>query len=390
MNVALIKYSEIWLKGKNRILFENQLIKNIASALSLRVNDVCRMHSRIYVENPKDASKLKHVFGVHAYTLAEKVSDDIDEIKEVAVKRMKAKITNEVTFAVSSRKEGGYKMGSVEINTEVGASIGEAFPDMKVNLSNPDITLFVEVREGYAFIYTSIDEEKGRGGLPVGVIGSALSLISGGMDSPVASVLGMKRGLVVDGIYFHSAPYTSKHAEEKVLDIARVLAQYNRGSMGIFVPPFGEVQKYITENAAEEYWTILFRRSMRRIAEMIALEKKYQLLISGDNLAQVASQTPENIRAVEEGMDVLMIRPVIGYDKQEIIDLAQKIGTYDISARPFEDCCSVFTPRAPKTKARIKDVVYIEKKLADLDRYERECFGKIKVYKVEPGFVEEI
>jgi len=385
MNGVLVKVSEIWLKGKNRKSFIEQLITNISSVTGIDRSKIKLVRSRIYI-NDQNVRDLDKVFGIHSFVPTITLDDDIEKIKKVAVRLMHEKKGDARTFAICSRKEHGYPLSTTQINEVVGQAVNDASGGIDVDLDNPDITINVEIRDKKVFIYTSKDEIRGQGGLPVGMTGTGLALLSGGIDSPVGAWIGMKRGLSVDGVYFHSAPYTSRKALEKVIDHCRVLSRWNGKEMKLYSPSFGEIQKCITDTAPEQYWTILFRRSMRRIAEMIARHQKYQLLISGDNLAQVASQTAENLAVSDKGMDFLMIRPVIGYDKQEIIDKAHIIGTYHISIQPFVDCCNVFTPRKPKTKSRIGDIERIEKRL-QLQDLEKNSFEQREQYMISSGKV---
>lgn len=388
MNGVLVKVSEIWLKGKNRTSFLERLMDNIGEIAGIERNKISLARSRIYIDS-ESTHGLDTVFGIYSYVPVIKTEDDIEVIKNVALQLMQEKREGAQTFAISSRKEYGYRMSSTEINEVVGQMINDHVPGLRVDLDNPDIVVHVEIRNEDVFVYTSKDEKRGPGGLPVGVTGTGLSFLSGGIDSPVAAWLGMKRGLCIDGVYFHSAPYTSAKAQEKVIDLCRVLSRWRGGEMKLYIPAFGEIQKYLTENAPEDYWTILFRRSMRRIAEMIAQGERYSVLISGDNLAQVASQTAENLSVTDAGGKHLMLRPVIGYDKQEIMDKAAVIGTYDISIQPYEDCCSVFTPRSPKTKSRLSDVKRIEKRL-DLARHEMDPYSKMEIFSITSKSVSQI
>ncbi|MEX0672933.1 MAG: tRNA uracil 4-sulfurtransferase ThiI [Candidatus Paceibacterota bacterium] len=397
MNCILVKYSEIALKGRNRRLFEERLVSNIKAVIS-KDTTIKRERGRIRVtlENDGDLrparEALSRVFGIHLFAEAVMVENDIEVITQVAIEKFRTLIkgnTNLKFALVTRRADKDFSYSSQQINVQVGKVLQDEIPGLGVDLDDPDVTLFIEVREGGTYLYTDKDQTSGPGGLPVGMSGRGLALMSGGIDSPVACWIGMKRGLSMDAVYFHSAPYTGEKAKEKALDLARVLARFKGESMTVYAPSLAEIQKQIAQQASEGYWTILFRRSMHRIAERIAQEKHYGLLVTGDSLAQVASQTSENLTAVDAVSSMLTIRPLIGYDKFETIQLSKRIGTYEISTRPFEDCCSVFTPSEPKTKARLRDVERAESR-CDLAGLEAQAFEQMQVFEVTPGEVKKL
>lgn len=395
-NVILIKYAEIALKGKNRRDFEQRLVNNIAAATGAAKSAITRLRGRIVIDADDDDTRrgymehLDAVIGVHSFTHALVVDNDIEAIKAGALQRLADADHGSASFAVDARRAvKTFEYTSQQINEAVGAALQEAHPGLVVDLDNPDFTITVEVREHGTYIYTDHDESPGLGGLPVGVSGRGLALMSGGIDSPVAAWLMLKRGLAMDAVYFHSAPFTGEKAKEKVLDCARVLARYKSAPMTVYTPSLAAIQKEIADKAPEPYWTILFRRSMQRIAERVATDNGYQALTTGDSLAQVASQTPENLTAVDAVSEMVTLRPLTGYDKRDIIDLSSTIGTYDISTRPYEDCCSVFTPDAPKTKAKLADVVDAEA-ACDLEQRERDAVEQMQVFSVTPTEVKEL
>ncbi|MEX1027345.1 MAG: tRNA uracil 4-sulfurtransferase ThiI [Candidatus Paceibacterota bacterium] len=397
MNTLLVKYSEIALKGRNRRFFEDRLVHTIQAVVPEDAT-VKKERGRIRVtladagDMRQAEEALSRVFGVHSFSKAVVVESSIEAITDAALdKLVGAELHEAASFALETRRsDKGFEYTSKQINEIVGKAIQEAHPGVSVDLNDSDFTIFIEVREKGTYLYTDKDLQSGPGGLPVGMSGTGLALLSGGIDSPVATWLAMKRGLSMDAVYFHSAPYTGEKAKEKVLDLARVLARWKGEAMRVYVPSLALVQKEISENAPEGYWTILFRRSMQRIAERIARQKKYGLLVTGDSLAQVASQTPENLTAVNAGSTILTIRPLIGYDKVETVARSQHIGTYAISTRPFEDCCSVFTPSNPKTKARLVDVEKAESRCRSLEKLENQAIEEMQVFEVTPGKIQTV
>lgn len=366
-NVILITYSEIALKGANRADFESALVSNILRATGSPKNALTKTRGRLYLavpeENARDAMRsLSFVFGVHSFVWAQKVSQSEDEIQKAV--RDVLKENSGTTFKIDAhRADKTFALSSEEINRVMGEAMLKEFPERIVRMKNPDETVVVEVREEGVYVYGVSQRGRGPGGFPVGTGGHALALLSGGIDSPVAAWRIMKRGIVVDAVYFHSPPFTGEKSREKVLDIARVLARWRLGPMRVFVVPFTDIQKAITSTAPEEYWIILFRRSMHRISERIAVREKISALVTGDSVAQVASQTLANLAAINAASTMLVLRPLSGMDKQETIELAKQIGTYDISIQPYEDCCTLFTPKRPKTKSISQKLEDIEKTL---------------------------
>ncbi len=381
--VILIKYGEIALKGNNRRYFEQSLEKNLLCRTSLGNEYLERERGRIFLLPQEDKlndilHKASNVFGVHECVRALRVSKNQEEIFDgarIVIERVKQKKTFKVETRRSDKK---FEYTSDKMNALLGASLIERFPDLKVDLTHPECTLFLEIRNDDAFLYSNEDGVEGHGGFPVGTGGRGLLLLSGGIDSPVAGWMAMKRGISIDAIHFYSFPFTGEKAKEKVIDIAKRLSLWNLNPLRVMIVPFTALQKYIVSKAQEGYWTILFRRSMHRIAEMIALRDSYDTLITGDNLAQVASQTLKNINTIEGATSLFIMRPLISFDKHEIISVAKKIDTFALSILPYEDCCTVFTPSGPLTKSNPERVLAIEENLG-LQALEEEAISRIEI-----------
>lgn len=362
-DILLIKYGELALKGDNRSFFENKLIKNIKHALAdFQKIKVEKTHGRIYIECEGDIEevieRLKKVFGIVGITKAKKTDLNLNEIFKAAVELMKGHEGK--TFKVETKRPNkSFPYNSMEISSRVGASVLKNIKNLKVDVHNPDVLLNVEIRE-MAFVYAGVIE--GIGGLPLGTNGKATVLLSGGIDSPVAAWMMMKRGVEVEAVYFHSPPYTSERAKDKVIDLCKVLSQYGQ-KIKLHVVHFTELQLEIYEKCPPKFTTIIMRRMMMKIAEKIAQKNGSMALITGESLGQVASQTIESLYATNASVSIPVFRPVIGMDKTEIIDLAQKIGTFEISIRPYEDCCTIFVPKHPATKPKLDKVIEAEQKM---------------------------
>ncbi|NNG66044.1 tRNA uracil 4-sulfurtransferase ThiI [Caldanaerobacter subterraneus] len=374
-DVLLIKYGELALKGENRSFFENTLVKNIKYALrDFDGVKVEKTHGRIYVECEKNVEeaieRLKKVFGIVGITRAKEADLDLEEIFKAAVDLMKSHQGK--TFKVETKRPNkAFPYNSMEISRRVGAAVLKNVKNMKVDVHNPDVLLNVEIREK-AFLYAGVIE--GAGGLPLGTNGKATVLLSGGIDSPVAAWMMMKRGVEVEAVYFHSPPYTSDRAKEKVVDLCKVLSQYGRG-MRLHVVHFTDLQLEIYEKCPARLTTIIMRRMMMKIAEKIAQQNGSLALITGESLGQVASQTIESLYVTNSSVSLPVFRPLIGMDKREIIDIAQKVGTYEISIRPYEDCCTIFVPKHPATKPKLEKVLEAEEKMdyqKFIDNFEEE------------------
>jgi len=377
----LIHYHEISLKGRNRPFFERALLKNIK--MSVPESAITRadiLFGRIVVGLKGEADEklikesVRRVFGVANFSFAFALPSDFDKLAEQAPAILKDK--NFKTFRVTAkRSDKNYPLTSQEINEKLGALIVEKL-GKKVNLEKPELNCFVEVVGDAAFLY--FEKEKGLGGLPVGTAGKVLSLLSSGFDSPVASWQLMRRGCRVDFIHFHSYPQTSKESQENVWEIVKILNQYQFSSK-LFLIPFLDIQKEISVKSEDvSQRVVLYRRFMMRIAEQIARKENHGALVTGDSLGQVASQTLENIGVISQAIIIPIFRPLIGANKEDIINIARQIGTYEISARPYDDCCSLFLPEYPETRAKLEVILEIEKKL-DEDKLISEAVGGMEV-----------
>jgi len=366
----LIKYAEIGVKGRNRYLFEEALVRQIRHALDKceGVFEVHRTQGRIYIDAlsafdfEETVEHLKKVFGIAGICPVMVVEDRgfeqlgkdvIDYIENVYPQKDR-------TFKVAARRaRRNYPLDSMEINREMGGIILDAFPQMRVDVHHPDILLTIEVREKI-YIYSTVIP--GPGGMPVGSGGKAMLLLSGGIDSPVAGYTIAKRGVKIDAVYFHAPPYTSERAKQKVVDLARIVSNYT-GPIYLHVINFTDIQLYIYEKCPHEELTIIMRRYMMRIAEQIALETDCLGLITGESIGQVASQTMHSLAVTNEVCSLPVYRPLIGMDKQEIVELSEKIGTYETSILPYEDCCTIFVAKHPVTKPKLHVIKNHEKNL---------------------------
>ena len=353
----LIKYGEIGIKGKNRYMFEDALVRQIRFAL--RGVDgtflVHKCHGRVYVDcegeydYEETVESLKRVFGIVGICPVVRVAvAEIGQLKKDVISYMEQMYPDkDLTFKVEARRANKrYPMNSMEINCELGEAILEAFPETKVDVHDPDVKLNVEIREE-VYIYSEIIP--GPGGMPVGTNGSAMLLLSGGIDSPVAGYMIAKRGVELEAVYFHAPPYTSERAKEKVVDLARLVSKY-AGPIKLHVVNFTDIQLYIYEKCPHEELTIIMRRYMMRIAEQFAKKDGCLGLITGESIGQVASQTMQSLAATNAVCTLPVYRPLIGFDKREIVEISEKIDTYEVSIQPFEDCCTIFVAKHPVTK----------------------------------------
>jgi thiamine biosynthesis protein ThiI len=364
----VVHYHEIALKGGNRPIFEKSLVENIRRAVKgLGAEKVRRAYGRVVVEMGEKADlegikeRLHKVFGIQYFAPARKCAQDLEEMKRAAL--AEAGKHDFDSFRIQTKRANkAFKHTSLEVNREVGAAVNEKM-EKTVVLKDPDLTIFIEIVDRDAYVYS--ERVKGPGGLPTGVSGRAVALISGGIDSPVAAYQMMKRGLKVTFLHFHSFPITSKASLEKVRDIVGVLAGY-QGPSDLYTIPLGDIQKRIWTRTPAELRMVLYRRMMLRLAERIAKRVGAKALITGESLGQVASQTLENLGTIEKVATLPLFRPLIGEDKEEIIQKAQRIGTYDISVLPHDDCCSLFVPKHPETRAdpeyvnRVEDSLEVE------------------------------
>lgn len=369
--VVIVRYGEIVLKGANRGFFEDKLVSRIKNELNnFDAIRVYKKNSLIYVDveehNEKEIiKKVKKIFGVILITPAQKINVDMDVVKLTALKELQevAKSANVRTFkVVTKRANKKFHLKSLEISSEVGGYILENYKKIKVDVHSPDVTIYVEIREE-AYIYS--ERIKGCGGLPVGTGGKALLLLSGGIDSPVAGWMIGNRGMQIEALHFHSYPFTSERAKEKVIDLAKQLSSFV-GKIKIYSVNLLPIQKEINEKCRSEEMTIISRRFMMKIAEKIASKRSIDALVTGENLGQVASQTIQSMSVINESVKIPIIRPLVAMNKVDIIDRAKEIATYETSILPFEDCCTVFLPKRPLTKPRLEKILASEEKL-DVD-----------------------
>lgn len=368
----LIKYGEIALKGKNRRAFEESLVKQIEFALKDidAEFEVTRPMGRIFVESKDDfdvdeaIDALQHVFGIVGICPAVLTEDSgFDDLaKEIVEYVDQVYPDKHFTFKVDSRRaRKNYPMNSMELNAAIGEKLLEAYPEMKVDVHNPEVMIHVEIRERINYYCKEIP---GPGGMPVGTNGSAMLLLSGGIDSPVAGYMIAKRGVTLDATYFHAPPYTSERAKQKVVDLAKQVSKY-AGPIRLHVVNFTDIQLYIYEQCPHEELTIIMRRYMMKIAEHFAYEDGDLGLITGESIGQVASQTMQSLECTNAVCTLPVYRPLIGFDKLEIIERSEKIGTYETSILPYEDCCTIFVAKHPVTKPRRSVIENSEKKLAE-------------------------
>ena len=368
----LIKYGEIGVKGKNRYLFEDALMKQIRIALTAVEGEfvVSKELGRIYVDADKDydedevISTLTKVFGIVAVCPMVRIEDkDFENLKKAVVEYMDKVYENKkITFKVDTRRaDKNYPGTSETINADLGEAILNAFPEIRVDVRKPDVLLKVEIRR-YINIYSlSIP---GPGGMPIGTNGRAMLLLSGGIDSPVAGYMIAKRGVTVEAVYFHAPPYTSERAKQKVIDLAQIVSQY-AGPINLHIVNFTDIQLYIYENCPHEELIIIMRRYMMKIAERIGRGNQAMALITGESIGQVASQTVQSLVTTNEVCTMPVFRPLIGFDKQEIVEIAEKIGSYETSIQPYEDCCTIFVAKHPVTKPDLDHIHQSEEKLSE-------------------------
>lgn len=361
--MILVRYGEIILKGCNRPLFEDALIRNIRAAIEEDgAVKITKAQATIYIEPLENDSqadaiveKLKKVFGIVSIVVAYRTEKSIDAAVE-EIKNSFGKLLSEVkTFKVEAKRaDKKFPLKSPEICAEVGGRLLEEFNHLEVDVKNPDVIIHVEMREGYAYVHTG--REKGTGGMPSGTNGKALLLLSGGIDSPVAGYMIGKRGVSLEAIHFFSYPYTSDRAKDKVLKLAKIIGTY-QGQMPVHIVPFTEIQLQIRDKCPEEHLTLVMRRFMMQIAQRIAEKRHLSALITGESIGQVASQTMAALAVTDDAVTMPVFRPLIGMDKEEIVEISRKIDTFETSILPYEDCCTVFTPKHPSTKPRLEKVI---------------------------------
>lgn len=388
----LVKYGEIGVKGKNRYIFENMLMDQVKFALKPVEGsfEVRKEQGRIYVDVTSEdydyegcVEALKRVFGVVAFCPLLQVEDEgFDKLAETVVTHLKkAYPAGDFTFKVNARRaRKNYPKDSMEINADMGEKILDAFPKATVDVHNPQIMVCIEIR---SMINIYWEEIPGPGGMPVGSNGKAMLLLSGGIDSPVAGYMIAKRGVAIDATYFHAPPYTSERAKQKVIDLARIVARFS-GPINLHVVNFTDIQMYIYEKCPHEELTIIMRRYMMKLAEHFAKESGCMGLITGESIGQVASQTMQSLYVTNEVCTMPVYRPLIGFDKQEIVDISEKIETYETSILPYEDCCTIYVAKHPVTKPNLEYIKKSETKLTEkIDELMQTAIDTVETIRIE-------
>lgn len=385
--VLSVSLGELVLKGLNRKYFEDQLVKQMRKAIKdIGFEKIYKEQGKIYIEAaeanfPQMTNRLKKVFGLVYISPCIRIEKNLEEISLAAIEIMKIKLQNSEisTFKVdTNRADKSFPIKSPIFSREIGKVILDNFETLKVDVHNPDVYLYIDIKQN-AYVYT--EKTKGYGGLPIGTNGKGLLLLSGGIDSPVAGFLMAKRGVEISCVHYHSYPFTSERAEEKMKDLAHILSRYT-GKLKIFSVNLLNIQKEISAKCPEDEMTILSRRFMMRIAEKIAEFHNFNALITGDNLGQVASQTIYGINCTNQSVKLPVLRPLIGFDKVDIIEIAKDIETFETSIQPFEDCCSVFLPKHPVTRPKVEDLEESEKAL-DIDNLIEEAIKNMNVYTID-------
>ena len=387
-DIILLKLGEIVLKGLNRKSFEQKLMSNVRRRLEpIGKFRVYCLQSTVYVEAQEDGADmdaafaaLQKVFGVIKLSRAAACEKDKDAIAKLAIEYLREDMERVRSFKVESkRSDKSFPMTSIQLSQYVGGLLAEAFPNVQVDVHEPELTVHLEVRDLAAYVHAT--PVPGAGGMPVGSNGVAVTLLSGGIDSPVSTYMIAKRGVRLIPVHFFSFPYTSQQAKDKVVELGRQLTEYC-GRMTLEVVPFTHIQEEIRDKCPEEYFTLIMRRFMMRVAKRIADANGAKAVVTGENLGQVASQTMEAMASTQAVIDMPVLQPLIGMDKEEIVTLSRKIGTFETSILPYEDCCTVFTPRHPRTHPKLKDVEAAESAL-DIDALVDEAVMGIERIRLE-------
>lgn len=387
-NILIVKYGEIGVKGKNRYIFENKLIKNVKNILKPIGNfNVYKEYGRIYVDledydYEEVIEEVKKVFGIVGVCPAVRAEKDYNKLKELALEMLQEKIDNGAkSFKVESRRgDKTLPLTSQEMSLDIaGYLVSQVKDAIKVDVRNPEVKIKCEYRQSHVMVYS--DTIPGYGGLPLGTNGRAMSLLSGGIDSPVASWMVAKRGMELECIHFHSYPFTSEKSQEKVRDLAQILAKYC-GRVRLHKVNILEIQKAIGLQCKEEEMTIISRRFMMKIAERVAESRHCEALVTGESIGQVASQTIQGLTCTNASVSIPVFRPLIAMDKTEIIEIAEKIGTFETSILPEEDCCTVFSPKKPVTKPKLDRIEKSENKL-DVEKLIQDAIDNIEIEDIE-------
>ncbi|HIT85247.1 MAG TPA: tRNA 4-thiouridine(8) synthase ThiI [Candidatus Ornithomonoglobus intestinigallinarum] len=389
--ILLAKYGEIILKGGNRHRFESILMNNIADATRNIAKIKARLiQATIYVDVLDEGKtdlvleRMTKIFGIVSVAKAAVCGKTIEEIEETAKEYLKNDLTDGKKFKVETKRaDKSFPLTSQDISREVGGYLDDAFPGVTVDVHEPDVTVRVEVRELGAYVYCEENKIKGQGGMPIGTGSRATLLLSGGIDSPVAGHMIAKRGVEINAVNFFSFPYTSERAKEKVIELASIIARYT-SKINLYIVPFTDIQLEIREHCPEEHMTLLMRRFMMRISERIARQTKSLALITGESVGQVASQTLSALDVTNAVIDMPVLQPLIGMDKIEVIERAREIGTYDTSILPYEDCCTVFTPKHPTVNPKRANIEKSESHL-DVERLIDEAMAGVELIEVYPS-----
>lgn len=386
--VVLLKYGELVMKGLNRSYFDNLLLRRVRAILK-SIGDgfsTDYAQSTLCIRGPQDADmdevaqRMKKVFGVASVCIGYECEKSMDAVKRTIAENAAELLRGASTFkCAAKRSDKRFPLGSPEICAECGALLLEICPGLKVDVNEPEVCVTIEIRDRSAFIHGG--GEKGAGGMPVGSNGRALLLLSGGIDSPVAGYMTAKRGVEVDALYFESPPYTGERAREKVIELAKVIASYT-GKIYLNTISLTEIQETMTEKCQEKLFTLLLRRFMMRLAERTAHAIGAQALVTGESIGQVASQTMMSLAVTDAAVSLPVFRPCIGLDKEEIVVRAREIGSFDISSLPYEDCCTVFTPRHPNTRPTVEEIL-AQEALLDTDDLEERAFATRRTLRLE-------
>lgn len=385
-NVLIVKYGEIAVRGNNRKFFIERLLRTIRKNLD-DIGDfyVVKEQGRLIVEDrggeldfDKVIPRILCIMGIIGVSPGVRVrNQELDNLKKVCAEHIRSIGADKYkTFKIETKRSNkSYPLKSREVSAAVGEYILDEFPNFTVDVHNPELTVYIELRND-AYVYSELI--KGLGGLPVGSSGKGIVMLSGGIDSPVSAFMMAKRGVEVEGVYFNSPPYTSERAKQKVVDLAERLTMFT-GGFKLYVVPFTDLQLYLLENVPHDKLTIFLKRAMTRVACILGERDGALAVITGDSVGQVASQTMQGLHAISAAATMPILRPLAGFDKQEIVDIARKIGTFDISVRPYEDCCTIFVAKHPETKPKTSVIEKIESKLTELDRYINEAVENAEI-----------
>lgn len=390
--VIVVKYAEIHLKGLNRPFFEKKLTERIKNALKPLPARAVREQGRVFIYGIPDndlsaaCQKLSLIFGIHSFCPALSVQKDWDTIKTASLSLLEEEGENRSFKVYAKRADKRFMYTSEQICREMGGVVLDAKPSWHVDVHAPDVKLTIEIRQDSAFIYTK--ELPGAGGMPVGTNGKAMLLISGGIDSPVAGYMIAKRGVCLDAVHFYSYPYTSERARDKVVELAQLISRY-AGPIDLYLVPFTEIQTTIYDKCPSAETTVLMRRLMMKIAERFADKTGSQALITGESIGQVASQTMESLACTDDAVSLPVFRPLIGFDKEEIVEKAEKIGTFATSILPYEDCCTVFVPQHPVTKPKVEQLRQSEQ-LVDFEPMIEKAIRETELVRACPNSADDM